>query len=48
MAGFWFRRMMGRRLKMAVEDLSAGQGTIKTDLRENAAPRDVMSMPAGS
>src|SRR5215472_7633973 len=27
---------MGRRLTVAVEDLSAGQGTVKTELRENA------------
>src|SRR5229473_3857528 len=36
MAGFCFRRATGRRLTVAIEDVKAGQGTVKTGLQENA------------
>src|SRR6478672_6921749 len=35
-AGSCFRRAMGRRLTVAVEDLKTSQGTVKTGLQENA------------
>src|SRR5947208_16579182 len=34
--GFCFRRATGRRLTVAVEDHKTSQGTVKTELRENA------------
>src|SRR5947208_15746949 len=36
MAEFCFRRATGRRLTVAIEDVKAGQGTVKTGLQENA------------